>query len=95
MLGAWQNVLQESANAERFAAVLDEPDGVVRREHIRDIYHYLIAQQLLELSTSVRDLRNDKANRTLNTITSLLTGCVIGAVSVVGGLFLWKRLSSP
>ena len=85
MLGAWQNLLQESANAERFAAVLQEPDGFVRREHIRDIYHYLIAQQIVDLSASVRDLRDDKANRTMTTITSLLTGCVVGAVSVVQG----------
>lgn len=105
-LDAWQNILQESANAGRFSAVLEEPDGFVRREHIRDIYHYLTAQQLLMMSTTLRELketlreqkemisevRNDKSNNLLRTITGFVVGVAISAV--VGGVFWFKRSSS-
>lgn len=86
---------------ERFKAVLEEPNGPARREHIRDIYHYLMAQQILQLSkdnqtiaNNVQKLANDKTNRTLNTFTSVVTGVVIGAVGIIGGFFLFKRFSS-
>ena len=74
--------------------MLEEPNDAIRREHIRDIYHYLMAQQILLLSKDVHKLANDKTNRTLNTFTSVVTGVVIGAVGVIGGFFLFKRFSS-
>lgn len=56
-LNAWNNLL--GPRVGELNAFLEEPDASLRREHIRDIYHFLTARQLLQMTDDLKEIRRE------------------------------------
>lgn len=54
-LAAWNNLL--GPRVGELQTFLNEPDAVLRREHIRDIYHFLHARQLIQITEEIKEIR--------------------------------------
>jgi hypothetical protein len=96
-LEAWNDVLSRDTTVDRFHAVLSEENGVARREHIRDIYHFLMAQQMLTMTQKLEVLdkkltirERPKANY-WKIATVGVIGALAGATVAVCGCIYFRR----
>lgn len=57
LLQAWNDLLVKETNSDTLQQFLSEPDPQQRREYIRDIYHYLNANQLILITKEIAEIK--------------------------------------
>lgn len=86
LIAAWSSVYKEKYQGDSIPdalkQLLDEQDVNKRREHIRDVYAFLHAQQLVSITRAVQDIETNisQSSHTSSYRTFwLFTGVVVGA----------------
>lgn len=88
-LEAWNDLVGQPTS-DSLAPFLGEPDPVRRREHIRDIYHYLNARQLLLITNELAAIRARlDTPPPSRSFLSLLFAAGIGA-ALASGVLLYR-----